>query len=564
MLSHGCVNIFERVECVSDIDLLKGRSFDVGVGLHCCGPLSDKVLECCREARANFVLSPCCYGKIRKELDQNFGYQENFGQGELLAAWEAIAQAADFQCGAADDFDPTGPSFRRAKMCMNYVDAGLRLHALSGPASPYNYAVSLRSMVPLSCSPKNNVVVGILNIRENMGTFVPLAKEMSGCSKEAECISFESKVIQIKAQFSKIVKESVIDAITLVETPTPFYRLRCRFGLCRNGESEEEGYTHFVYGKGKWQKVKSFPIASQSIALMMPRFLKALKDSAPIIRDGIEAVHYLSTLKGDMCITLVYSVPIASNGTWESEAKQFKSALERASFLPIKLIGRSKKVCIYVGDSSENSKYVKESLCLRDGSTVQYLQCENSFSNPNGRVNEKVLDWLTAQITSISSATANRNLLELYCGNGNHTMALAKYFNSLCAVELDKELCKVAKRNCDLNGIKNVRIVQIHSEHFWKKFTSVVGDGVIQFDGASYDTVLVDPPRAGLDGKTIEQIAAFGVILYISCMPSSLQRDLEILNHTHECTAMGMFDQFAFTQHIECGVVLRKKEGMQR
>lgn len=107
------------------------------------------------------------------------------------------------------------------------------------------------------------------------------------------------------------------------------------------------------------------------------------------------------------------------------------------------IIGRCSGVCIVV-----KTNHVKEILHLSDGRQLTYLQVEGAFSNPNGHVNEKALDWICAavnqSITELSGDTVctdsscveNGNgsplgpsniidLLELYCGNGNHTVAIA-------------------------------------------------------------------------------------------------------------------------------------------
>jgi tRNA (uracil-5-)-methyltransferase len=74
-----------------------------------------------------------------------------------------------------------------------------------------------------------------------------------------------------------------------------------------------------------------------------------------------------------------------------------------------------------------------------------------------------------------------------------------------------------------------------------------------------FSTVLVDPPRAGLDGKTIEMIQQFDNIIYISCNPLTLADNLQQLSTTHKIKRSALFDQFPFTEHIESGVYLEKR-----
>ena len=73
-----------------------------------------------------------------------------------------------------------------------------------------------------------------------------------------------------------------------------------------------------------------------------------------------------------------------------------------------------------------------------------------------------------------------------------------------------------------------------------------------------FETFLVDPPRAGLDEAT-RALASTTRVLYISCSPETLARDLATLSATHEIESLAFFDQFPYTHHLESGVVLRRK-----
>jgi len=94
---------------------------------------------------------------------------------------------------------------------------------------------------------------------------------------------------------------------------------------------------------------------------------------------------------------------------------------------------------------------------------VRYKQVEDGFSNPNGPVNKSSLDWLCASMQAIVASRqaeqAGLDLLELYCGNGNHTVALAAFADSVVSVELNKALCDVATENLRTNNVYNAKIV---------------------------------------------------------------------------------------------------------
>jgi hypothetical protein len=71
--------------------------------------------------------------------------------------------------------------------------------------------------------------------------------------------------------------------------------------------------------------------------------------------------------------------------------------------------------------------------------------------------------------------------------------------------------------------------------------------------------VLVDPPRAGLDAATCELLCRFDKIVYISCNPETLARDVAVMGATHTVEKFAAFDQFPYTHHLEGGVLLIKK-----
>ena len=80
----------------------------------------------------------------------------------------------------------------------------------------------------------------------------------------------------------------------------------------------------------------------------------------------------------------------------------------------------------------------------------------------------------------------------------------------------------------------------------------------IDLNAYNFSSVLVDPPRAGLDKGTIELIANIENIIYISCNPETLARDLETLTKTHKVVEAAMYDQFPHTTHVKSGVFLTK------
>ena len=156
------------------------------------------------------------------------------------------------------------------------------------------------------------------------------------------------------------------------------------------------------------------------------------------------------------------------------------------------------------------------------------------------------------------------DLLELYCGAGNFSIPLATVFDNVVATEISKTSVNAAQFNLAENHIENCHIVRLSAEEFVQAKNKVrefrrLQEVKVNLDDFNFTTVLVDPPRAGLDDETLKMIAQYDNIIYISCNPETLAENLVSLTRTHEVTQSALFDQFPFTHHMEAGVILQRK-----
>ncbi|XP_071664317.1 glutathione S-transferase C-terminal domain-containing protein isoform X1 [Patagioenas fasciata] len=146
----------------ANLDYFNG-TFNIGVALHACGVATDMVIEHCIKARAAFVISPCCYGFIQNTV--KFKYPQSHQFKEILSYKEHM-----ILCRFADQTAVQLPPERRligmnfCSCCVNYLGKqcmGLVDLDRAWAAEEHNYSVQVISMEPESCSPKNNMLVGI-------------------------------------------------------------------------------------------------------------------------------------------------------------------------------------------------------------------------------------------------------------------------------------------------------------------------------------------------------------------------------------------------------------------
>jgi len=192
------------------------------------------------------------------------------------------------------------------------------------------------------------------------------------------------------------------------------------------------------------------------------------------------------------------------------------------------------------------------------GRTFYYQQIESGFTQPNGFVCKKMLNWAVE-----NSKDWGGDLIELYCGNGNFTMPLAQNFNRVLATELAKPSVQSALFNMELNKIGNIAIARLSSEDFSQAMDKVRSfrrlEG-IDLDSYKFTSIFVDPPRAGMDPHTTSITQRYDNIMYISCNPATLRENLRSITLTHDITRVALFDQFPYTHHLEVGMTLRKKD----
>ena len=142
----------------------------------------------------------------------------------------------------------------------------------------------------------------------------------------------------------------------------------------------------------------------------------------------------------------------------------------------------------------------------------------------------------------------NNNVLDLYCGTGSIGIFISEN-NNVLGIEINEYAINDAKENAKLNNIKNINFICGESG---KKLNN------IKFNP---DVIIVDPPRSGLSKETISNIFKLNSkkLIYVSCDPMTLARDLNLLSKKYEIIELTPFDMFPNTKHVECLVLLNLK-----
>lgn len=152
-----------------------------------------------------------------------------------------------------------------------------------------------------------------------------------------------------------------------------------------------------------------------------------------------------------------------------------------------------------------------------------------------------------------ANITKNDIVFDLYCGIGTISLFMAKYAKKVYGVEIVKQAVDDANENARLNGIDNVEFIAGDTE--------VVLNDLINNMKIKPDVVMIDPPRKGIDSKSVQNILKIkpNRFVYISCNPATLVRDLAKFEEVYEIKGIQPVDMFPWTSNVECVAVLNLK-----
>lgn len=176
---------------------------------------------------------------------------------------------------------------------------------------------------------------------------------------------------------------------------------------------------------------------------------------------------------------------------------------------------------------------------------IKYHISPESFYQINNIMTEKLYNT----IIEYGDFKKDESVLDLYCGIGTITLQVAKYVKNIKGIEIVEKAIENAKDNMKINNINNASFE--------------IGDaGKIDNMISDFDTIILDPPRKGIDNKTIDYIikSKINKIIYVSCDPATLSRDLKLLKICYNIEKIKSVDMFPHTMHTENVVLLTRSK----
>ncbi|MBI4822870.1 MAG: class I SAM-dependent RNA methyltransferase [Nitrospirae bacterium] len=274
------------------------------------------------------------------------------------------------------------------------------------------------------------------------------------------------------------------------------YRLRAQFKVSKEGQI------------GFYKEASRDVVPIDNCLLMDDRINEALGNLKKCNLSGIKEIHITC---GDKLIALIKGM-----GFNEALSEEF--------------IGVG-----FSGIAFDDYKWRGAGYTSFDLRGLTYSVSPWTFLQSNWALNTQAVELIVNEIEPITGQT----IIDLYSGAGNLSLPLARDSHEVVAIEENPYAIKDGKRNLEINNIQNFRFLK--------------SDWTTIEKGKAVDIVILDPPRIGLTDKVIKMLREISPqrIVYVSCNPATLARDLKRLNGKYRLDSIRLMDFFPHTYHIE-------------
>ena len=247
---------------------------------------------------------------------------------------------------------------------------------------------------------------------------------------------------------------------------------------------------------------------------------------------------------GEIMVVLVLGSPILPS------SNNFVKALrkEHPEITTVVLNINDRKTSMILGEREKvlyGKGFIRDELC-----ECTFRISPKSFY----QVNPVQTEILYQKAIEFAHLTGKESVIDAYCGIGTIGLIASGHAKEVVGVELNKDAVKDAKLNARENQIRNVKFFQGDAGEFMEAMAA---------EGKSMDVLFMDPPRAGSDEKFMASAVKMGPekIVYISCNPETLARDLKYLTKKgYQVKKIQPVEMFAFTEHLETVVLLSREQ----
>lgn len=175
----------------------------------------------------------------------------------------------------------------------------------------------------------------------------------------------------------------------------------------------------------------------------------------------------------------------------------------------------------------------------------KYIIKKNSFFQVNYDISTRMYN----KVKDVIVKEKSKNVLDLYCGTGTIGIYISDVVSKITGIEVVSDAIEAANTNKKINNVENIEFI-----------LGKVEDKLDFISNNNIDTVIVDPPRSGLHKKVIPILEKISpkTIIYVSCDPITMARDIKLLSNNYELVEVTPYDMFPNTYHVETVCVLER------
>ena len=376
----------------------------------------------------------------------------------------------------------------------------------------------------------------------------PVAKKCGGCSWQG--ISYEEQLKKKQKQIRKLLK-NICPVEPIIGMKNPYHyrnKVNAAFAHRRDGSIVSGVYEEGTHRIVPVDECLIEDQTADAIIRDIRGLLKSFKIKVYNEDSGYGLLRHVMVRRGfasgEVMVVLVCASPIFPS------KNNFVKALRKLhpEITTVILNVNDKKTSMVLGERNitlYGKGFIEDTLC-----GCIFRLSPASFYQVNPVQTEK----LYQKAIKMAKLQGEEKVIDAYCGIGTIGLIASSHVKEVISVELNKDAVKDAIINAKRNGIKNVRFYQGDAGKF---MVNLAGQG------KKVDVVFMDPPRAGSDEAFLSSVIKLAPekVVYISCNPETLARDLKYLTkHGYEAKSAVPVDMFSWTEHVETVVGLHRKD----
>ena len=375
-----------------------------------------------------------------------------------------------------------------------------------------------------------------------------VAKKCGGCQYQGIAYAEQLKKKQ-KMEESLLKKFGKVEPIIGMENPY-YYRnkVHAAFDRDRKGNIISGTYQASTHRVVPVENCLIEDQKSQEIIRTIRDMLKSFKIKTYDEDTGYGLLRHVMVRRGfasgEIMVILVLGSPILPS------SNNFVKALRKVhpEITTVVLNVNDKRTSMVLGEREKvlyGKGFIRDTLC-----GCSFRISPKSFY----QVNPVQTEILYRTAMEYAQLTGKETVIDAYCGTGTIGLIAAKGAKSVVGVELNRDAVRDAKLNAKENQITNIRFQQGDAGEFMEAMAA---------RGEKMDVLFMDPPRAGSDEKFLASAVKMGPerIVYISCNPETLARDLKYLTKKdYKVNKIQPVEMFPFTNHVECVCLMTRIE----